>query len=463
MTQSTQHLLQGDLLSQRIIENQLYSPLARLPDHVLVNIMSSCDLESLARLRHTSRIFMILFSVNPAFKSLHLTSDDDPRFRDTARLWEVPRSIIPTHQEVIFLETQRMCQSCLTRRKGDRLGRTLLSSMPLLYCSGCRTTHREMHFSARMRSATDSDRLCVGHEGHLIICRHRVLSLQQAKLDAASGAKNQPCPFVHDTTRPTCDSNTCPADNRPQVHAYCNEHGKLRIKISHTCHIKAQRLPNGKMCPSSLRKELIRTSRYRDLGVWNIMLCKTAYDEMQAFDPNICDCVDYYRDIPSLQRQRPIRVCPAPAVARWQEKAPEGGYVSETGRCAYMRHGYTVDGVGIQLRVDFLRCHGASSDMLAMRKTLDGALDPAAAASAGWADLVSWGSFDTILDKQHRGLFFCQRQDCAVTYLQAFDVHLRAIETRQIQREKLAGTATKMIQQGQGGGGEGDDPGHHEG
>ncbi|EJP62434.1 uncharacterized protein BBA_08655 [Beauveria bassiana ARSEF 2860] len=313
-----------DHLLRRIFENQLYSPLARLPDHILVNIMRSSDLKSLFRLRHTSRIFMILFSVNPTFKSLHLTSDDHQRFYDTARLWEVPRRIIPTHQEAFFLESRRICQVCLNSRRGDRLGRTLLLSMPVLYCSGCRTTHREMHFSARMRNAIDDDR-----------------------------------------------------------------------------------------------------------------------DEMQAFDPNVCDCVDYYLDHPSLQLQRPIRTCPAPAIARWQESAPEGGFISETGRCAYKRHGFTFDGVGIQLRVDFLKCHDATKEMLAMRKTLVCAIDPDAASSAGWGDVVSWMSSDTIADPKQRGLFYCPRGNCDTWRLQTFDVHLRAIEARQMQREKLASTTTK--------------------
>ncbi|KAM3504233.1 hypothetical protein MY11210_008429 [Beauveria gryllotalpidicola] len=347
---SMQDLAQTDVILNRMFYNQLYSPLARLPDHILVNIMRSSDLESLSRLRHTSRIFMILFSVNPAFKSLHLTSDDDPRFHATARLWEVPRSIIPTHQEAFFLEPRRICQSCLKRRKGDRLGRTLLSSMPVLYCSGCRTTHREMHFSARMRNAIDDDR----------------------------------------------------------VQAYYDKSGD---------------------------------------------------DEIQAFDPNVCDCVDYYQDLPSVQRQRPTRICPAPAIARWQETAPEGGYVSETGRCAYMRHGFTFEGVGIQLRVDFLKCHDATNEMLAMRKTLDCAVDPHSASSAGWGDLVSWLSFDTMDDKKKRGLFFCPRSDCATWRLTAYDVHLRAIEAKQMQRGKLVSTTIKMAKERQDSGDEDDNSG----
>ncbi|KAM3435120.1 hypothetical protein NHJ13734_005690 [Beauveria thailandica] len=340
-----------DFILDRIFYNQLNSPLARLADHILVNIMRSSDLESLFRLRHTCRIFMILFSVHPAFKSLHLTSDDRQRFYDTARLWEVPRTIIPTHQEAFFLGSRRICQSCLKCRKGDPFGRTLLSSMPILYCSGCRTTHREMHFSARMRNAADDD---------------------------------------------------------------------------------------------------------RDIGFWHTMFTGTVNDEMRAFDPNVCDCVDYYQDRPSLQRQRPLRICPAPAVARWQETAPEGGYVSETGRCAYMRHGFTLDAVGIQLRVDFLKCHDVTKEMLAMRKTLDCAIDPHAASSPGWGDLVSWLSNDMVTDKKKQGLVFCRRKGCDTWRLQNFDVHLRAIEAKQILRGKLVSTTTTMAKERQDGGDEDD-------
>ncbi|KAK8143907.1 hypothetical protein G3M48_006564 [Beauveria asiatica] len=278
---SIQDRVETDVLLNRIFYNQLNSPLARLPDHILVNIMRSSDLESLFRLRHTSRIFMILFSVNPAFKSLHLTSDDHQRFYDTARLWE-------------------------------------------------------------------------------------------------------------------------------------------------------------------------------DIGFWHHMFTGTVNDEMRAFDPNVCDCVDYYQDRPSLQRQRPLRICPAPAVARWQETAPEGGYVSETGRCAYMRHGFTLDAVGIQLRVDFLKCHDVTKEMLAMRKTLDCAIDPHAASSPGWGDLVSWLSNDTVTDKKKQGLVFCRRKDCDTWRLQNFDVHLRAIEAKQIQRGKLVSTTTTMAKERQDGGDEDD-------
>ncbi|KAH8708874.1 hypothetical protein HC256_008810 [Beauveria bassiana] len=186
------------------------------------------------------------------------------------------------------------------------------------------------------------------------------------------------------------------------------------------------------------------------------MFTGTVNDEMRAFDPNVCDCVDYYQDFPSLQRRRPLRICPAPAVARWQETAPEGGYVSEAGRCAYMRHGFTFDTVGIQLRVDFLKCHDVTKEMLAMRKTLDCAIDPHAASSAGWGDLVSWRSSDTVVDEKQWGLLFCPREHCDTWRLQNFGVHLRAIEAKQIQRGKLVSTTTTMAKERQDSGDEDD-------
>lgn len=374
-----------------IVSNLLGSSFARLPDPILVNIMEFSDFETLSKLLHTSRIFMILFSIRPEFKHLHLTSHDDPRIGDTARLWEVPRTVVPTQQEAIFLTGRRVCGPCLTRRQGDCLGRSLLSAMPGLYCSGCGATHREMHFSKRMRGAADNDRLCIGREKFLRFCEHTTMTLQQAKVDASSGAGPIRCKYYHNDSRPSCDATTCPADNRPQMQAYRDENGMLRVKISFTCHVQFQRLGNGKICPASLRREFHRYSNQLDVGLWNRVFSRTVHSEMRAFDTNVCDCVDYCQYNIPLPRQRPIRVCPASTVGRWQEAAPEGGCISETGRCAHMRHGLTFGGVGTQMLVDFLRCHDVGKNMLAMRRTVDCAIDLEAASSTGWADLLSWG------------------------------------------------------------------------
>ncbi|KAM3521765.1 hypothetical protein MY4038_008920 [Beauveria bassiana] len=77
----------ADILVQNAYRNQIWSPLLRLPDKTLIVLMKSLDLDSLLRLRHTSRIFIWLFSRDAGFKQYHLTpEEDEDRFHDTARI-----------------------------------------------------------------------------------------------------------------------------------------------------------------------------------------------------------------------------------------------------------------------------------------------------------------------------------------------------------------------------------------
>ncbi|KAM3428298.1 hypothetical protein MY4824_008909 [Beauveria thailandica] len=139
----------ADILVQNAYKNQIWSPLLRLPDKTLIALMKSLDLDSLLRLRHTSRIFMWLFSSDAGFKQYHLTPEEDKdRFYDTARIWTPPSSWFKNQAASPF---RGMCQQCATTRKGHVFGKALLKSMPELYCSRCHTKHRSMHFSRGQR------------------------------------------------------------------------------------------------------------------------------------------------------------------------------------------------------------------------------------------------------------------------------------------------------------------------
>ncbi|KAM3557851.1 hypothetical protein MY1884_004301 [Beauveria asiatica] len=139
----------ADILVQNAYKNQIWSPLLRLPDKTLIALMKSLDLDSLLLFRHTSRIFMWLFSSDAGFKQYHLTPrEDKDRFDDTARIWTPPSSWFKNQAASPF---RAMCQQCATTRKGHVFGKALLKSMPELYCSRCHTKHRSMHFSRGQR------------------------------------------------------------------------------------------------------------------------------------------------------------------------------------------------------------------------------------------------------------------------------------------------------------------------
>lgn len=82
--------------------------------------------------------------------------------------------------------------------------------------------------------------------------------------------------------------------------------------------------------------------------------------------------------------------------------------------------------------------------MLAIRKTLSCAIDLDAASSAGWGNLVYYTSFEMMNARESPNSFFCPQRRCDVWRLQTFDLHLRAMGAKQMQRGKVIGTPTKM-------------------
>lgn len=420
--------------------NRRRSTLLRLPDTALVTIMRKVDPADLLRLRHCSRDFMRLFSEQEVFRRHHLAAVDDfERYLDTARIWAAPRDYFSNQSASsrVFL-----CEECLQSRRNDIFGRYTLCSMPSLYCSRCKTMHKEMHFSIEQQHAEeDGDRICIGHEGSFQVCRELVISLHQV-VARSRRPKAGPllcwAPHVKCETN-TCGRDTCPGDCRPVAECYQDKSGRSRVKISFACHITLQRRLNGKICPHALRKQLNRVSMRGDLGKsWGSFLPEEE-PEMRAFDPNICDCVDWTarngRDLPP----RHSSLLPALPLAssefrnRWRERAPSEGYMSESGRCAFFRHGFTLRHVGVEISVDMVKCHGnGDKDLLVLRRTIDCGVDPKNASAAGWADIVTastYRRYDEISAAIKSSP--CGNAICTADAVMDDHLHLRAEETKQ--------------------------------
>ncbi|KAJ6790195.1 hypothetical protein PWT90_11072 [Aphanocladium album] len=416
------------------VQNHSGSRLLRLPDGLLAKIMSHMVLEDLLRLRYTSRTFMRIFSNDAQFRCHHLTAEQDARrFRDTVRIWAAPAAFYPGQQQY---SKYLLCDECAMRRNGDLLGKAMLRNMPSLYCSGCRTVHREMHFSQLQREhSCDSTRVCLGHEGCTRICVHQFLSLSQVSARAASnGHQSFVCKYRHGKSLPACAAATCPADNRPRTQCYHDEEGKLRVRFEAAWHVEAKRMPNGKISAMTLRNSLNRFYADSDLGRWSGVFSPRVGYELRAFDPNLCDCIDWYDGRFWLAKCHALKTCPLGSAARCRQEAREGQYVSTTGRCAHARHGFTDDFA--QVSIDVLKCHEPRNGMLVMRQTVDCAVDLTLANSSGWGDLISPASVDTFCDVKQRGLNSCSDHRCAVSWLEANDLHLRSIERKQMLREQ---------------------------
>jgi hypothetical protein len=131
-------LVNEDLCLRAARRNHRHSRLLRLPDSLLVAIMERLDTDDILWLRHTSRIFMRLFSQSREFRHLHLkTHEDKDRRQQLARVWAVPRKSIYISKDGRG-RLPPLCGPCESIKK-DKNGK---NDVPFLYCSGVEQTIR---------------------------------------------------------------------------------------------------------------------------------------------------------------------------------------------------------------------------------------------------------------------------------------------------------------------------------
>lgn len=152
--------------------NKTKSPLCRLPDAVLIRIMRLCDGVSVECLRRSSRTFLRVFP-----SACRSAADYD---MTRLRFFPWPISTVPLRwplaEQAAFLkliERDGLCQACLAAKAArDWQSRIAALVDTYLHCSGCIADHAACLFSARERHKPQSERVCIGHEGYMRLCRH---------------------------------------------------------------------------------------------------------------------------------------------------------------------------------------------------------------------------------------------------------------------------------------------------
>ena len=431
----------ADILVQNAYKNQILSPLLRLPDKVLVVLMKSFDLDIMLRLRHVSRIFMWLFSTDMAFEEYRLTpQQDEERYNDTARVWTPPSSSFKAQAAGYF---GRMCSGCSLKRNGDILGKALLDDMPLLYCSRCRTKHTIIHFSERQRQLPEtSDRVCIGHEGFFYLCDHLVPMTWHQLVSMEHNQVTPPEPDMMPATaaclyerhfdgEPLCDDETCAERFPPGLSIGRDEKEGLFMQIWTQQHISVKRLSSGKICVNSLRKALEQKPSGTELASWMPQLWPVAGNPLRAFDPNICDCVEWHGSSPDAKHVR-WPMCPDPERPE-RPLADVDAYVSTESRCSLYDHKAFSRYTGAEGVIRFERCKGRD-DLLVLFQTAR--YDIGDACGSGWEDIVYGASYKDTDDEDMRGVTWCPYSTCAVSTLLQRNRHLRSIETRQMRGSK---------------------------
>lgn len=389
--------------------------------------MTTLSIDDLLRLRHTSRIFMRIFSENNAFKKYHLTIEHDrERYLNTMRIWATP--IASFYNQAISFYGGNLCSRCSEVRRGDVLGLGILQNMPFLYCARCNKKHREIHFSLLQRKETDdSERICVGHEGRLYICDHWALSFHQLQAIARQSTGEATILSCSDSQhglgRPECQHQLCQYDNNPTAKVYRHPDQRLRLELSVSAHISITRLPSGTISAHHLRMELETMRSETWQCDWLPIEAFDAADVMRAFDPNICSCLEWGTSGPET-RHLALPLCKDP-YKEWRETCPPNGYTSLRGRCAGFRHGFDLHYFEKHVKVDVMSCRDRD-DLLVVKQTICCVVDHAS--SVGWHKFLVLDKRPMIAGNELRGLTWCDQDECGVAKQVTHDRSLRVRE-----------------------------------
>ena len=421
----------ADELIRNVYSNQVNSPLLRLPDKVLATLMESLELESVLRLRHTSRTFMWLFGTMKTFEKHHLTEEQDKkRFTDTVRIWPAPYSFFPRQTENWL---GRTCAKCSFKRKNDALGTKLLSEMPSLYCSRCRTTHTEIHFSLAQRKLPDEgERICIGQEGYFRICDDLQKTFHQLRSEYRTLDNIfLRCEFDDHEPELSCESESCRDSGVPMFSVDRGKDGSVTLYMLYFQHIKIRREPSGKICARGLRQAFDKRRPGMDSVKWLPSLFPVAGNPLRAFDPNICDCVAWYGSATEAKHIR-LPLC-SDSGKKWREPPGRDSYISTRARCSAYNHGFNIRHEGGSGWIEFTICPERDDVLVFVQHAwyeIDEACGP------GWESIVSNTSFLKTEDKAMQGVTWCDEPQCSVSSLRQHNMHIGAVENRMTLRAK---------------------------
>jgi hypothetical protein len=183
----TLHELQRtmDLLVAAQVYNNRFSPLARLPEELLLLILESLsdDTPTLSCLRIVSRTFFRLTYQPPIWRDIgHAYS---PEILPIMGMFVVHRYEMAGRFRQL-LERDGQCDNC--RRWGEahpqahcRLTRckfrpfnfeNLFCTYNCLYCHACSSLHNHHQFSSFYQQDGRQERQCLGHQGSVKLCEH---------------------------------------------------------------------------------------------------------------------------------------------------------------------------------------------------------------------------------------------------------------------------------------------------
>lgn len=379
---------------------------------------------------------MWLFSTEATFEAHRLTpQQDEKRYNNTARVWTPPTSFFKAQAASQF---GRTCSVCWSKRKADISGKALLADLPLLYCSRCQTKHTTIHFSKAQRQLQETcGRVCIGHEGFFYLCDHivpltwhQLISMghdRETPLEPDEMTENRSCldrkHFIEDSL---CKVVECSQGTPPSYCVGRDEYNKFFMEVWAQQHLAVKRLPSGKICASSLRTALEKEPLDMQMKPWMPTSWPVAGNPLRAFDPNICDCVEWYGASQSAEYVR-WPTCPEPARPR-RHQVQSDSIASMGPRCRQYDHRSIVMHTGAEGIIRFEPCQDRD-DLLVLYQRARYYIGDAC--GSGWQSIVYGPSYGETDDEDMRGITWCPHSTCAVSSLLQRDMYIRSVETRQ--------------------------------
>ena len=281
-----------DPLVAAIYKNTVLNYLCRLPDEILLLIMSHLDDVALFCLRHSSRTFLRLFS-SPDFQQYHM---------GYGYAWASQRTWYDGAKPGGMVISDRYCAKCAymrAQKRNDPRFAALFGQR--LHCSPCKKTHPAVLFSAAQRHAGDKSRICIGHEGSLRVCDHLALSWRDIERWVALFGDLDSY-GLHTTRGRLCDDTAhkyrCEKKSTYRARpdglfggvevSLVREHATLTVTVEWRNHAGLR----GTLSSMDIRQALEATQQE---GARHLVPPLRPGDSgaMRAFDPNTCSCVHY--------------------------------------------------------------------------------------------------------------------------------------------------------------------------
>lgn len=452
--------------------NKICSPLHRLPDKVLVQIIDMLDNSGVECIRRVARKFPPLCS-EPILNRPRTEPVQEAKEKDEPFVWPRFQSMCHSGQAAELLRTVEgyddslpgdrprllrlldrdwYCDGCRGSQDAPDWGERVARLRRRLHCSVCLADHPAYLFSRSQRLVKAHHRVCIVHEGYSRICSHetgviRWRDLQ--KLDhkfSSSRAGNTSCLQCRDASHvvlcketadsnldgpgrdPGCGENRCGELIFPTVNLMDlkgkNSSTVSRMNLHWTAH-----LPLGQadlpLTAAALRPRL---AELRDNT--GQFICPPQapgmkdLTELRCFDPNKCDCVafDSLREVSAFSGGHTVsnRLLPPESLTQPRRDLSRPWQAED---CKYKERNHTswwhfgprsTYGSGTS-HVIIRPCHGGGRCLVvdysrSFRAGSVGQLDRC------WYHALDPESYNLTADRDGLGVYWCRQQQCRNYY-----------------------------------------------